>query len=92
MAQVYLGAVTLTYELTMMHLDSALASWRIPQLPDELGDAAVDISEEKQDIYLWHKGFKTGEQIGYEEISRKYGISPMSVKEVIARVESLCTV
>lgn len=49
------------------------------------------ISEEQQDIYLWHKGFKTGEQVRYEEISRKYKISPEDVKRIISRIESLYT-
>ena len=49
------------------------------------------IGELEQDIYLWHKGFKTGEQAGYEEIARRYKISPEEVKSIISRVESLCT-
>ena len=52
---------------------------------DELG-----ITEEEQDIYLWHKGFKTGTTAGYKEIGQKYGISPEAVKEIISGVESLC--
>ena len=48
------------------------------------------ISEEQQDIYLWLKGFKTGEQVGCEEIGRKYNISPEEVKKIISKVESLC--
>jgi len=47
-----------------------------------------DISEEEQDIYLWHKGFKTGEPAGYEEIGRSYQIPPEEVKKIISRVES----
>ena len=50
-----------------------------------------DISEEKQDIYLWHKGFKTGVPASYEEIARRNRISPESVKEIIVEVENLCT-
>jgi len=49
-----------------------------------------DISEQEQDVYLWHKGFKTGVQVGYEEIGRMYGISPEAVKEMILKVEGLC--
>ncbi len=48
------------------------------------------IREKEQDIYLWHKGFKTGEQAGYEEIGRKYKTSPEDVKRIISTVESLC--
>ena len=48
------------------------------------------ISQLEQDIYLWHKGFKTGEPVGYEGIARKYKISPEDVKGTISRVESLC--
>jgi len=48
------------------------------------------IGELEQDIYLWHKGFKTGEQVGYEEIGRRYKISPEEVKSIVSRVESLC--
>ena len=49
------------------------------------------IGEEEQDIYLWHKGFKTGVPVGYEEIRRKHGISPGEVEKIISKVESLCT-
>ena len=48
------------------------------------------ISEEEQDIYLWHKGFKTGERVGYEEIARKCKISPEDVKRIISQVERRC--
>jgi len=48
------------------------------------------IGELEQDIYLWHKGFKTGEQVGYEEIGRRYKISPEEVKSIVSSVESLC--
>ena len=47
------------------------------------------ISEKEQDIYLWHKGFKTGEQVGYEQIAQKYRISQEDVKRIISSVESL---
>ena len=50
-----------------------------------------DISEEKQDIYLWHKGFKTGVPASYEEIAQRNRISPESVQEIIVEVENLCT-
>ena len=49
------------------------------------------ISEEEQDIYLWHKGFKTGVPVRYEEIGQKYRISSEDVKQIISKVESLCT-
>jgi tetratricopeptide (TPR) repeat protein len=49
------------------------------------------ISEGEQAIYLWHKGYKTGAPAGYEEIGHRYGISSEKVKEIIARVEKLCT-
>ena len=49
------------------------------------------IGELEQDIYLWRKGFKTGEQAGYDEIARRYKISPEEMKSIISRVESLCT-
>jgi len=48
------------------------------------------IGEEEQDIYLWHKGFKTGEQVGLKEISQKCNIPREEVKMVISRVEGLC--
>jgi tetratricopeptide (TPR) repeat protein len=51
----------------------------------------ADISEEQQDIYLWHKGFKTGYQVGYDEIAHKYKISPDDVKRIISKVEGRCT-
>jgi len=50
------------------------------------------LSEREQDIYLWHKGFKTGTRAGYEEIGRKYGISPEEVAKIIVRVEKICTI
>ena len=88
----------------MIHLNSALVSWHIPELPAELRGVASqrlelevlirldekDINEQEQDIYLWHKGFKTGVRVGYEEIGRKYGISSEDVQNIISRVESLC--
>jgi tetratricopeptide (TPR) repeat protein len=49
------------------------------------------INEQEQAIYLCYKGFKTGAPVGYEEIGRQYGVSPEEVKEIIARVEKLCT-
>jgi tetratricopeptide (TPR) repeat protein len=51
-----------------------------------------NISEEEQAIYLQHKGFKTGERVGYEEIARKSGIPARDVEEIVNRVENLCTV
>ena len=50
-----------------------------------------DISEEEQDIYLWHKGFKTGAPAEYGEIGRKYEIPPEEIEKIISKVESLCT-
>jgi tetratricopeptide (TPR) repeat protein len=49
------------------------------------------ISEEEQEIYLWHEGFKTGRRTEYEEIGKKYGISSGKVKKIITKVEGLCT-
>lgn len=49
------------------------------------------ISEREQAIYLWHKGFQTGAPVGYEEIGHQYGISSEEVKEIVTRVEKLCT-
>ncbi len=49
------------------------------------------ISEREQAIYLWHKGYKTGASVGYQEIGREYSISPEEVKKIIAGVEKLCT-
>lgn len=48
------------------------------------------INEEEQDIYLWHRGFKTGEEVGCEELGRKYGIPPEEIAEIVLRVETLC--
>lgn len=48
------------------------------------------VSEEEQDIYLSHRGFKTGEAVGCEELGRKYGIPPQEVAKVVSRVETLC--
>ncbi len=48
------------------------------------------IGELEQDIYLWHEGFKTGEHATYEEIGRRYRISPEEVERIVSRVESLC--
>ena len=47
-----------------------------------------DIGEEKQNIYLWYKGFKTGVTTSNEEIARQFKLSPDSVKQIIAEVES----
>jgi len=88
----------------MIYTNSALVSRHIPELPAELRGVASqrlelealirldekDIGEQEQDIYLWHKGFKTGVRVGYEEIGRRYGIPPEDVKNIISRVESLC--
>jgi tetratricopeptide (TPR) repeat protein len=49
------------------------------------------INEQEQAIYLCYQGFQTGAPVGYEEIGRQYGISPEEVKEIITRVEKLCT-
>lgn len=46
------------------------------------------ISEDEQVIYLWYKGFKTGEPVGYEEIARQYQISIEDVKTIISEVEN----
>ena len=45
------------------------------------------ISEEEQDIYLWHKGFKTGAPAGYGEIGIKFGIPPEEIKKIILKVK-----
>ena len=67
---------------------------RVLTTTDELEDLIrLDergISEEEQDIYLWHKGFKTGVPVGYEEIGRMYKTSPKDVKKIISKVEGLC--
>lgn len=44
--------------------------------------------EREQDIYLWHKGFKTGEIVGYEAIAREYGVSLEEIKHIILRIEA----
>jgi len=62
----------------------------IEELEDVIKLDEKGIGELEQDIYLWHKGFKTGEQAGYEEIGRKYGIDQEEVKSIVSRVESLC--
>ncbi len=73
----------------MTYIDSVLAT------ADELEDLIIldekEISEEEQDIYLWHKGFKTGARTDYKEIGRQYRISPEDVERIIWGVESLCT-
>ncbi len=46
------------------------------------------ISEEKQAIYLWHQGFRTGLPASNEEISRESGLPMASVKKIIAEVEN----
>lgn len=46
------------------------------------------VSEKEQDIYLWHKGVKTGETAGCQEISQSYQIPPDEVKKIISRMES----
>jgi len=48
------------------------------------------VSEEEQDIYLWHRGFKTGEAVGRDELGRKYGILPQEIAKIVSRVEALC--
>ncbi len=48
------------------------------------------VSEREQDIYRWHRGFKTGMAVACEEIGRRCGISSEDVKGIISRVESLC--
>ncbi|MGB2798982.1 MAG: tetratricopeptide repeat protein [Dehalococcoidia bacterium] len=62
----------------------------IEELEDLIKLDEKGIGKLEQDIYLWHKGFKTGEQAGYEEIGRRYKISPEEVKSIVSRVESLC--
>lgn len=62
----------------------------IEELEDLIKLDEKGISELEQDIYLWHKGFKTGEQAGYEDIASRYKISPEEVKSIVSRVESLC--
>ena len=62
----------------------------IEELEDLIKLDEKGISELEQDIYLWHKGFKTGEQAGYEDIAHSYKISPEEVKSIVSRVESLC--
>jgi len=73
----------------MTYIDSVLAT------TDELEGLIIldekEISEEEQDICLWHKGFKTGARTDYKEIGRQYGIPPEAVERIISRVESLCT-
>ena len=64
---------------------------RIEELEELIRLDEKDISEEKQDIYLWHKGFKTGVRVGYEEIGHRYGISSEEVRRIVSTVESLCT-
>jgi tetratricopeptide (TPR) repeat protein len=49
------------------------------------------ISEREQEIYLWYKGYKTGVSVGYEAIGQRYGVAAGDVKNIIARVEKLCT-
>ena len=64
---------------------------RIEELEELIRLDEKEISEEKQDIYLWHKGFKTGVPVGYEEIGHRYGISSEEVRRIVSAVESLCT-
>jgi tetratricopeptide (TPR) repeat protein len=47
------------------------------------------IGEMEQALYLEHKGFKTGKEVGFGEISRKYQIPPEQVEEIISRVASV---
>ena len=49
------------------------------------------IGEREQAIYLRHRGFTTGECVGYDEIGHSYGISPEDVKKTISKVARLCT-
>ncbi len=51
-----------------------------------------NIREEDQNIYLWYKGFKTGIPVNTEEIAQQCHIPLDKVKEIITRVENLCTV
>ncbi|MFW6125841.1 MAG: tetratricopeptide repeat protein [Chloroflexota bacterium] len=48
------------------------------------------IGELEQDIYLWHRGFKTGEPVASDEIARIYGLPSRDVEEILSRVEDLC--
>jgi DNA-directed RNA polymerase sigma subunit (sigma70/sigma32) len=45
------------------------------------------ISEREQDIYLWHKGFKTGKEVGFEEIAQKYGIPKKQAEEIASKID-----
>jgi tetratricopeptide (TPR) repeat protein len=45
------------------------------------------ISEREQDIYLWHKGFKTGKEVGFEEIAQKYGIPKKQAEEIVSKID-----
>ena len=45
------------------------------------------VSEEKQDIYLRHRGYKTGKPVSVDELGRHYGLSPASVEQIIGEVE-----
>ncbi len=59
----------------------------IDEVEDLLRSDEKGISQGQRDIGLWHKGFKTGEQVGYEEIGRKYNTSQKDVKRINSRVE-----
>jgi len=56
----------------------------------ELDEAGV--SEEEQDIYLWHRGFKTGEEVACEELGCRYGIAPEEIAKTVSKVETLCRI
>jgi hypothetical protein len=49
----------------------------------------ASISDEKQDVYLWYHGYKTGEPVGYEETGRKCGFTPAAVKTIIKEVDAI---
>ncbi len=47
------------------------------------------VDERAQEMYLWHKGFKTGAQVGFKEIGLKYGLPASEVERIVSRVDSL---
>lgn len=55
----------------------------------ELDDNGID--EKAQGIFLWNKGFRTGEPAGYEEIAAAHGMSANQVGRVVSAVERVCT-
>ncbi len=53
-----------------------------------LDDAGI--GEREQEIYLWHRGYRTGVPVGCEEISLKAGLPAARVSEIVRGVESRC--